>query len=124
MDVIAERDGQILYGHLLDSFRDLGFLKKHHRLTVKLNTTERTFALGNDGNARRVQVRHMADVMLRNDEGKTIFQKSISVSRSHNISSAQGEAVFSLYGRNSNVSLKELAAKIVECLRVFLSHEN
>jgi hypothetical protein len=124
LDIIPERDGQILYGYLQDSFRDFGFPKKHHRLSVKLNSTEKTFAMGNDGNARRVQVLYVAEVTLRNEERKVVFQKNISVTRSHNISSAQGEAVFSLYGRNSNVSLKELADKIAEHIRIFLLHEN
>jgi hypothetical protein len=69
-------------------------------------------------------VHHVADVTLWDDARNVVFRKTVSVSRSHNISSAQGEAIFSMYGRNNNISLKELASKIVEHIRVFLLHEN
>jgi hypothetical protein len=124
VDVIAERDGQILRGYLMDSFRDLNFSKCRYRLTIQLSSLEKPFAFASDGNAKRLRLYYTADVTLKDSQQKTLFHKLINVSRSSNISSAQGEVVFSLYGRNSGILLKELSARIIENIKVFLSHEN
>ncbi|MDR3187058.1 MAG: hypothetical protein LBT63_01330 [Holosporaceae bacterium] len=124
VDVIAERDGQVLRRHLMDSFRDLRFSKRRYRLVIQLSSLEKSFAIASDGNAKRLRLHYTADVTLKDSQQKALFHKMISVSRSSNISSAQGEVVFSLYGRNSVVLLRELSDRVVENIRVFLSHEN
>jgi hypothetical protein len=125
IDVIAERDGQILRRHLMDSFRDLGFNQKHrYRLTVTLGVVEKSFAIANDGLARRLLLSYTANVKLSNDKQEAIFEKSIFVSNSSNISNSQGEVIFSLHGRSNGSLLKELSYRIVESIEVFLSNES
>jgi hypothetical protein len=124
VSVIAERDGQILRRHLMDSFRDLHFSKRHCRLIIKLSSTEKPFAFGTDGNAKRLRLYYTADVTLKDSQQKMLFHKLISVSRSSNISSTYGEVVFSLYGRNSGALLRELSNRVVENIKVFLSYED
>jgi hypothetical protein len=124
VDIIAERDGQKLRGFILDSLRDLGLTHKKYRLTITLAYTEKPFAHSSDGNAKRVRLSYTADVILKNEKREIIFRQPISVFISSNISSTPGEVLLSLYGRNNNALLKELSSRIVESLRVFLSHED
>ena len=124
VDIIAERDGQILRRCLMDSFRDLNFHKQKCCLTILLNSIEKPFAFASDGNAKRLRLFYNADVTFKDKMRKTLFHRFISVSRSSNISSAQGEVVLSLYSRGSLPLLKELSDRIVENIKVFLSNEN
>ncbi|MDR1375531.1 MAG: hypothetical protein LBJ45_01815 [Holosporaceae bacterium] len=123
IDIIAERDGQILRRYLMDAFRDLHFQKRQYSLTIKLSSIEKSFAFASDGNAKRLRLYYTADAILKDSQKKILFRKLMNVSRSSNISSVQGEVAFSLYGRNSGVLLKELSDRIVENIKVFLSHE-
>jgi hypothetical protein len=124
VDVIAERSGQELRGFIQDALRDLNFASKKYRLTIKLAYVEKPFAFSTDGNANRVRQTYTADVVLKDEKGAVVFKRPISVSASANISSAQGEVVLSLYGRNSKALLKELSVRIVENLRVFAKYED
>ena len=124
VDVIAERDGQKLRGFIVDSLRDLGFTDKKYRLTITLTYVEKPFAHSTAGNANRVQLSYTANVIMKNEKREIVFRRPISVFTSNNISSASGEVLLSLYGRNNNTLLKELSCRIVESLRVFLSHES
>jgi hypothetical protein len=122
VDVIAERDGQQLRNYVVDLLRDLNFSDKKYRLTIQLTRVERAFAVATDGNARRVQLSYTANVVLKNEKGEAVGSWPVSVRSSSNISSLQGEVVFSLYARNNRVLLRELGVRIVENLRMF--HEN
>jgi hypothetical protein len=84
---------------------------------------EKPFAFATDGNAKRVRSTYTADVVLKDEKGAVVFKRLISAFASSNISSAQGEVILSLYGRNSKSLLKELSSRIVESLKVFLAHE-
>jgi hypothetical protein len=121
--VIAEREGQMLRRHLIDLFRDLQFSRRRYKLVVTLTSVEKPFAIASDGNAKRLKLSYCANVVLKNEKD-VVFMKSVSVSRSSNISNAQGEVVFSLYDRSSNALLKELGYRIAESIKVFLSNEN
>lgn len=124
VDVIAERDGQKLRGMILDSLRDVAITSGKYRLTVGLGYTEKLFAYATDGNAKRVQVCYVADVILRDKKGKIIFRRPVSVYSNVNIATDAGSILLSLHGRNNSALLKELSARIIENLKVFLSHES
>jgi hypothetical protein len=124
VDVIAERDGQILRGFVVDSLRDLSFAKEKYRLTISLTYVEKPFAIATDGNAKRVSLSYVANVVLKNHREEVVFTRPVSVHASSNISSAQGEAILSLYGRDNGALLKELGRRILESLKVFLSNES
>jgi len=125
VDVIAERDGQKLRGFIMDSFRDLQLhANKKYRLSVRLEYVEKPCAFTTDGNAKRVRMSYIANLTLKNEKGECVFTHPVSISSSSNISSAQGEVVFSLYGRNNHALLKELGNRIVENVKVFVASEN
>lgn len=123
VDVIAEREGQMLRRHLSDMFRDLDFVKKKYFLTTKLSCTENPFAYADDGNAKRIQLIYKAHIVLQDEYRNPILERTVTATVSGNISNAQGEVVLSLYGRNNNAVLRELSARIVENIRVFLINE-
>ncbi|MDR2645605.1 MAG: hypothetical protein LBC04_00240 [Holosporaceae bacterium] len=124
VDIIAERDGQKLRGMILDSLRDVAITNGKYRLTVGLSYTEKPFAYTTDGNARRVQICYVADVILRDEKKKIIFRQPVSVYANANISTDAGSILLSLHGRNNSALLKELSVRIIESLKVFLSHES
>jgi hypothetical protein len=124
VDVIAERDGQQLRNYVVDLLRDLNFSNKKYRLIINLTCLEKAFAIATDGNARRVQLSYTANVILKNEKGEIVSSWPVSVHTSSNISSLQGEVVFSLYARNNKVLLKELSCRIVENLRMLIFHES
>lgn len=124
IDVIAERDGQILRSHLIDSFRDVRFTKKHCRLNVVLSWKEREFAISPDGNAKRVLFTYTAHIILQDKDRKIIVERDINASTSYNISHSHGEVTLSLYGRHNDHLLKELCTRIVENIRMVLENES
>jgi hypothetical protein len=124
VDVIAERDGQRLRGFILDALRDLRFVKNRYRMTITLSYSEKPFAYSSDGNAKRLQLLYVANVILRDANGIEIFSRSISVHTNGNIAGAHGEIVLALYGRNNSALLRELSNRIVENIRVFLKSES
>lgn len=119
IDIIAERDGQQLRRYLKDNLRDIPF-PQEYRLTVTLKTIEKQFAEMTDESAQRVEIRHVAHVILRNQQKQIVFDGDITAASSNNISSGHGDVIFSLYGRNNRNLLKELSIRITEQLRVSL----
>ncbi|MDR0753212.1 MAG: hypothetical protein LBE95_00900 [Holosporaceae bacterium] len=124
VDIIAERDGQRLRGMILDSLRDVAVTSGKYRLTIGLSYTEKPFAYTTDGNAKRVQICYVADVILRDEKRIIIFRQPVSVYSNADISTDTGSVLLSLYGRNNIALLKELSVRIIENLKVFLSHES
>ena len=120
VDTIAEREGQKLRSHLIDAFRDIRFAKKNYRLTVTLKVIEREFAIGKDGNAKRVLFTYAAFVILRDHTGKNVMEREINASTSYNIGHSHGEVTLSLYGRHNDHLLRELSHRIVENVRMAL----
>ncbi len=120
VDVIANRDGQKLRSYLIDYLRDINFTDRKLRLTVKLSTVAKSFALDHKGEAHRLLSTSTAKVILRDENKKVIMDKNISMSTSYNIARAQGEVMLSLYGRMNAALLKELARRIVENIRINL----
>lgn len=123
VDVIAERDGQQLRRYLKNNLRDIPFSSQKYRLTVTLKTVERQFAEMTDESAQRVEIRHIAHVILRNSGKQIVFEDDIIAASSNNISSGHGDVIFSLYGRNNRNLLKELSIRIVEQIRMRLENE-
>lgn len=124
VDVIAEREGQKLREYLRSDFRDLQFVKQRYVLSTTMAVTEKPFAIADDGNAKRVLISYTANIVLKDENRNPIYKKSVSVSVSSNISSAQGEVVLSMYGRNNSAALKELSRRITENIRMFLLNES
>ncbi len=124
VEVIAEREGQKLREYLRSDFRDLQFVKQRYVLSTTMSVTEKPFAFADDGNAKRVLISYTANIVLKDENRNPIFKKAVSVSMSSNISSAQGEVVLSLYGRNNAAALRELSRRITENIRMFLLNEN
>jgi hypothetical protein len=121
--VIPERDGQRLRSYLVDLFRDLPIADGKYLLDVRLNCIEKSYAYGEDGYAKRQFFTHVADINLMDNDRKTLLQKQVKIFGSHNISRGQWGIEVSLYGRHNSNAMKELAYKIVEEIRVFLSGE-
>jgi hypothetical protein len=124
VDVIAERDGQLLRGFIQDSLRDLCFVQKKYRLSVKLAYEEKPFAFATDGNAKRLQQSYIAHVVLKDAGGKEVVAHEVRVFTSRNISTAQGEVLLLQYGQQNSTLLRELSARIVESLKMFVETEN
>jgi hypothetical protein len=124
VDVIAERDGQKLRGFILDALRDLRFTKNRYRLTITLAYNENTYAYSPDGNANRLQILYIANVILRDARGNEIFSQPISTHTNVNIADGHGEVLLALYGRNNSILLRELSNRIIQNIRVFLKNEN
>jgi hypothetical protein len=109
---------------ILDSLRDVAVTSGKYRLTIGLSYTEKPFAYTTDGNAKRVQICYVADVILRDEKRIIIFRQPVSVYSNADISTDTGSVLLSLYGRNNIALLKELSVRIIENLKVFLSHES
>jgi hypothetical protein len=155
VDVIGEREGQILRSYLVDSFRDLGnFSSKKYVLHIELSKSEKPFAFSDNEEARRVFFTYKADAKLIDvtangeaiaidfdnplDDGNLKIAKKITThkapslptkniqvvtSTTYNIFHPNGRVLLSLYGRHNNALLRELAYRIVEHIKVILSHE-
>jgi hypothetical protein len=124
VDVISERSGQELRGFIQDSLRDLDFAGRKYRLKIELTYVEKPFAYATDGTAKRIRSTYSADVVLKDEKGAVVFQRTVSVSFGSNVANAQGEVILSLYGRNNKAALRELAERIVESVKVFMTHES
>lgn len=123
VDVIAERDGQLLRRYLKDGLRDLKISKREYRLIVTLGVSCRPFAEMTDESAQRMEVRQTAHAVLRNSAGKVVFERDFTAAASSNISSGHSDVLFSLYGRNNRDLLRELSVRIIEGIRVFTYNE-
>lgn len=123
VDVIAERDGQQLRRYLKNNLRDIPLSSQEYRLTVTLKTIEKQFAEMTDESAQRVEIRHIAHVILRNSQKQTVFEDDVVATSSNNISSGHGDVIFSLYGRNNRNLLKELSTRITECIRMRMEND-
>ncbi|MDR2681852.1 MAG: hypothetical protein LBB29_02295 [Holosporaceae bacterium] len=127
VDVIAEREGQKLRSYLIDIFRDIDIFSKlphrHFRLQINLSSSEKQYAFSTDGNAKRIKFSHVAQVVLLDENQRKLMDREITVSVGHNISHSQGEISLSIYGRNSETLLKELAHKILENIKMVLENE-
>jgi hypothetical protein len=127
IDIIAEREGQKLRMYLVDTLRDISISPKlahrHLRLKIDLSSSEKQYAFSTDGNAKRVKFSYVAHVLLSNENRKNLLDRKISVSVGYNISHSQGEISLSIYGRNNETLLKELANKILENLKMVLENE-
>ncbi|MDR1334890.1 MAG: hypothetical protein LBJ19_01265 [Holosporaceae bacterium] len=119
--VIGECDGQKLRSYLIDLFRDFPVKGNGYLLDVRLSRSEKSFAFEQDGYAKRRLFIYVADVNLLNSDRKLLMQRQIKVYVSYNISSGQWGIEVSLYGRHNNIMMRELAHRIVEAVKVFLS---
>ena len=120
MDVIAEKSGQMLRGYLQDLIRDLYISDEQYVLSVILTENDIPYALADDCNAQRLKVNLVADVILKDSEGKKVVSTSVSESTARNIASAQGDVLLSMYDKVNGSVLKNLAFRIVENLKVAL----
>lgn len=122
VDVIAERDGQKLYGYLYDLIRDLDLRgdRGPYRLTVSLSKNEVPYALDDGGNAQRLRVTFIAKVVLKDKKGTIILDTPITASITRNIASISGDILMSMYGSANNSLIKELALRIIENVKVAL----
>ena len=118
MDVIAEKSGQMLRGYLQDLIRDLYISDEQYVLSVTLTENDIPYALADDCNAQRLKVNLVADVILKDSEGKKVVSTSVSESTARNIASAQGDVLLSMYDKVNGSVLKNLAFRIVENLKV------
>ncbi|MDR2795027.1 MAG: hypothetical protein LBB12_04590 [Holosporaceae bacterium] len=127
VDVIAEREGQKLRAYLIDTLRDISISPKlahrHFRLKIDLSSSEKQYAFSTDGNAKRLKFSHVAHVVLQDENRKNLLDREISVYVGYNISHSQGEISLSIYGRNNETLLKELANKILENIKMVLENE-
>ena len=126
VDVIAERDGQKLYGYLCDLIRDLDLWgdRAPYRLTVSLSKNEVPYALDDGGNAQRLRVTFIAKVVLRDKQAAVILDTPITASITRNIASASGDILMSMYGSNNDSLIKELAFRIIENVKISLTKAN
>ena len=121
VDVVAGKSGQVLRGYLQDLIRDLDISGKRYVLSVNLKENKIPYALADDCNAQRLKINLIANVVLKNSEGKDIVVTSVSGATSRNIASAQGDVLLSMYDRVDGSVLKDLAFRIVENLKVALA---
>ncbi len=120
VDVIGGKNGQMLRGYLQDLIRDLDVSDKNYTLSVILHENQIPYALADDCNAQRLKINLIANVVLKNSEGKKIVSTSVSESNTRNIANTQGDVLLSMYNRVSTDMLKNLAFRIVENLKVAL----
>lgn len=120
----AERDGQKLRIYVNDNLRNLHLLDDKYNITIELDRQEKSYAVGMDSNAKRLLFSYIADiVIIDNHTMKVCYNKKVVVKSMNNIS-AQGDVLFSIYRRYDDHLLKELAYRLVENIKVFLSYEN
>lgn len=120
MDVIAEKNGQMLRGYLQDLIRDLDVSDEKYVLSVNLQEKRIPYALADDCNAQRVKVNLIANIVLKNAEGKNVVVTSVTGSTTRNIANAQGDVLLSMYDGVGDAVLKDLAFRIVENLKIAL----
>lgn len=121
VNVIAGKDGQVLRGHLQDLIRDLDVSNEKYVLSVNLKENRIPYALADDCNAQRLKINLVANVVLKNWEGKDVVTTSVSGSTTRNIANAQGDVLLSMYDGVNGAVLKDLAFRIVENLKVALA---
>ena len=110
----------MLRGYLQDLIRDLYISDEQYVLSVTLTENDIPYALADDCNAQRLKVNLVADVILKDSEGKKVVSTSVSESTARNVASAQGDVLLSMYDRVNSSILKNLAFRIVENLKVAL----
>ncbi|MBO7454203.1 MAG: hypothetical protein J6T91_02365 [Alphaproteobacteria bacterium] len=120
VDVIAEKNGQMLRGYLQDLIRDLDVSDEKYVLSVNLQEKRIPYALADDCNAQRVKVNLIANIVLKNAEGKNVVVTSVTGSTTRNIANAQGDVLLSMYDGVGDAVLKDLAFRIVENLKIAL----
>ena len=120
VDVIPGKNGQMLRGYLQDLIRDLSISKEKYTLTISLTENEIPYALADDCNARRKKFNFIANISLKNSEGKKIVSTSVSESTTRNVASAQGDVLLSMYDKVDGSVFKNLAFRIIENLKVAL----
>lgn len=120
VDVISGKNGQMLRGYLLDLIRDLDISNEKYVLSVNLKENRIPYALADDCNAQRLKINLVANVVLKNLEGKSVVTTSVSGSTTRNIANAQGDVLLSMYDGVNGAVLKDLAFRIVENLKVAL----
>ena len=120
MDVIAEKNGQTLRGYLQDLIRDLDVSDEKYVLSVNLQEKRIPYALADDCNAQRVKINLIANIVLKNAEGKNVVVTSVTGSTTRNIANAQGDVLLSMYDGVGDAVLKDLAFRIVENLKIAL----
>ncbi len=120
VDVIPGKNGQMLRGYLQDLIRDLCISDKQYVLSVTLTENDIPYALADDYNAQRLRINLIANVVLKDSEGKEVISTSVSESTARNIASAQGDVLLSIYDKVNGSILKNLSFRIVENLKVAL----
>jgi len=120
VSVIAGKNGQMLRGYLQDLIRDLDVSNEKYVLSVNLKENRIPYALADDCNAQRLKINLVANVILKNLEGKNVVTTSVSGSTTRNIANAQGDVLLSMYDGVNGAVLKDLAFRIVENLKVAL----
>lgn len=120
MDVVAEKNGQMLRGYLQDLIRDLDVSDEKYVLSVNLQEKRIPYALADDCNAQRVKINLIANIVLKNAEGKNVVVTSVTGSTTRNIANAQGDVLLSMYDGVGDAVLKDLAFRIVENLKIAL----
>ena len=121
VDVIAGKNGQMLRGYLQDLIRGLDVSNERYILSVNLKEHQTRYALADDCNAQRLKINLVANVVLKNSEGKNVVVTSVSGSTTRNIANAQGDVLLSMYDGVNGSVLKDLAFRIVENLKVALT---
>ena len=121
VNVVAGKNGQVLRGYLQDLVRDLDISSEGYVLSVNLKENKIPYALADDCNAQRLKINLVANVVLKNSEGKSILVTTVSGTTTRNIASAQGDVLLSMYDRVDGSVLKDLAFRIVENLKVALA---
>lgn len=122
--MIAGRYGQMLYGYLVDSVRDLNLANGKYRLTVTLFTKEIPYAFADDGNAQRMKTILTAKVILKNLENEIVLDTLVSVSATKNIASSQGDVLLSMYNSVNDLVMKNLSERIIENIKLKMISEN
>lgn len=121
MDVIAGKNGQMLRGYLQDLIRDLDISDEKYILSVNLKEKRIPYSLADNCNAQRVKINLIANIVLKNAEGKNVVTISVTGSTTRNIANAQGDVLLSMYDGINGAVLKDLAFRIVENLKVALT---
>lgn len=124
VDVIAERDGQLLRRYLRDIIRDWCLVGEGYHLNVRLSTFEQGFSPTVNDNMQRRKVTYRAYVVLTDHDKKVLLSKQCEVASSYNIASAQGSAIYAMYGRSNRDAIYELSLRIGEMVRMVLQHES
>ena len=122
--MIPNRNGQKLYGFLQDYVRDINIADKSYRLNVQLIEQSQPYALADDGNNQRLKITYIANITLKDYFGNVVFQGPVKTSSSKNILSAQGDVLLNIYEANADITLKDLALRIIEQIKVAIKYES